>query len=220
MIEQTFFTGRKYVLIKAKQENDKETINSLDVLQNFRFEERYKAEEYIKELLSSKVDEARLIMPELWHKSPTAEGFACSFLLISKAFEVKEKEIGEKKKSLKAKDYLERLKKITFMEIHSDLPDDVFCKINARGRALTDFEIFKAGVIRRIKDDEVSKSFVSSANNFYEKLFYFYHMEGQKGDIDRRVTISIMRIIRSWFMFLECHTYGSNKKAVITCWAL
>ena len=213
----TLFLVYAYVLIKAKQENDKETINSLDVLQNFRFEERYKAEEYIKELLSSKVDEARLIMPELWHKSPTAEGFACSFLLISKAFEVKEKEIGEKKKSLKAKDYLERLKKITFMEIHSDLPDDVFCKINARGRALTDFEIFKAGVIRRIKDDEVSKSFVSSANNFYEKLFYFYHMEGQKGDIDRRVAISIMRIIRSWFMFLECHTYGSNKKAVITC---
>lgn len=213
----TLFLVYAYVLIKAKQEGDKETINSLDVLQNFRFEERYKAEEYIKELLSSKVDEARLIMPELWHKSPTAEGFACSLLLISKAFEVKEKEIGKKKKSLKAKDYLERLKKITFMEIHSDLPDDVFCKINARGRALTDFEIFKAGVIRRIKDDAVSKSFVSSANKFYEKLFCFYHMKGQKGDIDRRVTISIMRIIRSWFMFLECHTYGSNKKAVITC---
>lgn len=206
----TLFLVYAYVLIKAKKENDKETEKTLEVLKNFRFEERYKAEEYIKELLSCKGDDIRLTMPELWHKSPSAEGFARTYFQISKAVEERENNT-----SLKAKDYLERLEKITFMEISRNLPDDVFCKMNARGRTLTDFEVFKAGVVKKFKDEDTG--FVNAANRFYEKLFKIYRMESPEDDIDRRVTKSIMRIIRSWFMFLECHIENSKGKAAITC---
>lgn len=206
----TLFLVYAYVLVRARQEDDKTSIENLKILHNFRFEERYKAGEYIKELLSCKGDDVRLTMPELWHKSPSAEGLARTYLQISKTFKERKNET-----SLKAMDYLERLEKITFMEISSNLPDDVFCKMNARGRTLTDFEVFKASVVKKFKDENTG--FVDAANKFYEKLFSNYRMKNPEDDIDRRVTKSIMRIIRSWFMFLECHIENSKGKASITC---
>ena len=206
----TLFLVYAYVLVRARQEDDKTSIENLKILHNFRFEERYKAGEYIKELLSCKGDDVRLTMPELWHKSPSAEGLARTYFQISKAVEERENNTN-----LKAKDYLERLEKITFMEISRNLPDDVFCKMNARGRTLTDFEVFKAGVVKKFKDEDTG--FVNAANRFYEKIFKNYRLKNPEDDIDRRVTKSIMRIIRSWFMFLECHIENSKVKATITC---
>lgn len=207
----TLFLVYAYVLIKAKKESDKETAKSLEVLENFRFEERYTAEDYIKELLSCKGDDVRLTMTELWHKSPSAEGFARTYFQISKAFEKeREKELKENKTILKAKDYLTRLEKITFMEISRNLPDDVFCKMNARGRTLTDFEVFKAGVVKKFKKEECN-GFAEAANKFYEKLFKKYG-NNQDIDIDKCVTKKIMWIIRNWFAFLECP--NDNKKFI------
>ena len=202
----TLFLVYAYVLIKARREKDKETIKNLEFLQNFRFEERYKAEEYLKELLSEKLNEGRLTMPELWHKNPTAEGLARTFSQILIAFE--KKKVEKKIIVLKAKDYLERLEKITFLEISSNLPDDVFCKMNARGRTLTDFEVFKAGVVNKFKKEECN-GFAEVANKFYEKLFKKYG-NNQDIDIDKCVTEKIMGIIRNWFAFLECPIGNKN----------
>ena len=200
----TLFLVYAHVLIKARREEDKETIKNLEFLQNFRFEERYKAEEYLKELLSEKLNEARLTMPELWHKNPTAEGLARTFSQILIAFE---KKVEKKKIVLKAKDYLERLEKITFLEFSSNLPDDVFCKMNARGRTLTDFEVFKASVVKKFKKE--CNGFAEVANKFYEKLFKKYG-NNQDIDIDKCVTKKIMGIIRTWFAFLECPIGNKN----------
>ena len=185
-------------------ENDKKTIKELNFLENFRFEERCKAAEYIKMLHSEERDSFRLTIPELWHESPTAEGLSRTYSMIVGMF--------EKNKSLKAEELLERLEKVTFMEIDSNLPEDVFCKMNARGRSLTDFEVFKASVVKKF-NNEVSNAFVRDANEFYEKLFE--KRAKQEGDIDKSVTETIMRIIRSWFAFLECPT--DNKEETISC---
>lgn len=200
----TLFLVYAYVLRKAVFENDKKTIKELNFLENFRFEERCKAAEYIKMLHSEERDSFRLTIPELWHESPTAEGLSRTYSMIVGMF--------EKNKSLKAEELLERLEKVTFMEIDSNLPEDVFCKMNARGRSLTDFEVFKASVVKKF-NNEVSNAFVRDANEFYEKLFE--KRAKQEGDIDKSVTETIMRIIRSWFAFLECPT--DNKEETISC---
>ena len=200
----TLFLVYAYVLMSAIYEKDRETTERLKVLGNFRFEERPIAEEYIMRLLSSECDLPRLTMPELWHESPTAEGLSRTYSMIVDMF--------EKNKSLKEEELLERLEKVTFMEIDSNLPEDVFCKMNARGRSLTDFEVFKASVVKKF-NNEVSNAFVRDANEFYEKLFE--KKAKQEGDIDKSVTETIMRIIRSWFAFLECPT--DNKEETISC---
>lgn len=203
----TLFLVYAYVLVKARQEEDYKTVDRLKVLKNFHFEERFKAEEYIRTLLSCNDDTAELTMPELWHESPTAEGLARTYSLISSEF----KGSPEKNSSLRAQDYLTRLEKITFMEIHSNLPNDVFCKMNARGRTLTDFEVFKTGVVKKFKKEECN-GFAEVANKFYEKLFKKYG-NNQDIDIDKCVTKKIMWIIRNWFAFLEC---PNDKKKFIS----
>ena len=202
----TLFLVYAYVFKKAVCEKDKNTANKLNVLRNFHFEARDKAEQYIKELLSVESDFAKLTIPELWHDSPTAEGLARTYSMIMTMFKDKG---TEKKQSLTASDCLERLSKITFMELHSNLPDNVFCTMNARGRALTEFEIFKSGIVKKFKDDR----FVKAANSFYEKLFDSECNEND--DIDKNVTDTIMYVIRSWFSFLEVPKENTAKK--ISC---
>lgn len=201
----TLFLVYAYVLRSAIYEKDRETTERLKVLGNFRFEERPIAEEYIMWLLSSECDLPRLTMPELWHECPTAEGLSRTYSMIVDMF--------DKNRCLKAEELLERLEKGTFMEIDSNLPEDVFSKMNARGRALTDFEVFKSGIVKKF-DNEVSDAFVRNANDFYEKLFDRYAKQ-KAGDVDRTVTETILRIIRSWFAFLECPT--DDKKETISC---
>ena len=92
----TLFLVYAYVLRKAVFENDKKTIKELNFLENFRFEERCKAAEYIKMLHSEERDSFRLTIPELWHESPTAEGLSCTYSMIVDMF--------DKNRSLKAEE--------------------------------------------------------------------------------------------------------------------
>ena len=88
-----------------------------------------------------------------------------------------------------------KLEQISFQFLNtaeSDLPESVFWKMNARGRQLTESEIFKAEVAKYIPDDEKKKEFAAGFSAFYSKIF-----SDLKEDLIR-TDKCVMRLIKSF----------------------
>ena len=105
------------------------------------------------------------------------------------------RKIEFKLKGIDNKSYIENLENITFQFLdtkENKLPDSAFWKMNARGRQLTDSEIFKAETIKYIFDNGKKKEFADSFSDFYSKIF---------DDLEEnliRADKCIMRLIKSF----------------------
>lgn len=185
----TLFLVCAWVYRKLKSnKNSKEKRDGLyKALMNFHFEARHEASDYLKALLDDSVQDSSLISHEIWHRSPSAEGMARTYALINEKLSNRDVETGN---------LIDNLNSITFFKISGDLPSDVFIKMNARGRKLSESEIFKASVIKEFPSENHDKKFSSVYSTFFEKLFEEYN------DADK-TDKALMRIIRSWFCFLE-----------------
>lgn len=108
-----------------------------------------------------------------------------------RAYRKIEKVLGTEKKE----EYKENLEKITFEVVDTkkhSLPKTVFWKMNARGRALTQSEVFKAAFF---VEDESAKNF----DGFVEKLFCLIHGEDNDYQIVEKTLMNIVNIIFEGF---------------------
>ena len=190
-----------YRNIKSDKNSKEKRDGLYNALMNFHFEARHEASDYLKALLDDSVSDSSLISPEIWYRSPSAECMARTYALINEKLSNREVETGN---------LIDNLNNITFFEISGDLPSDVFIKMNARGRKLSESEIFKAAVIKEFPSENQDKIFSSAYSAFFEKLFDEYKdadktdKDADKTDKDADKTDkALMRIIKSWFYFLE-----------------
>ena len=176
-----------YRNLKSDKKSKEKRDGLYKALMNFHFEARHEASDYLKALFDDRVPDSSLISPEIWHRSPSAEGMARTYALINEKLSNRDVETGN---------LIDNLNSITFFMISGDLPSDVFIKMNARGRKLSESEIFKAAVIKEFPSENQDKKFSSAYSTFFGKLFEEYN------DADK-TDKALMRIIRSWFYFLE-----------------
>ena len=176
-----------YRNIKSDKNSKEKRDGLYNALMNFHFEARHEASDYLKALLDDSVPDSSLISPEIWHRSPSAEGMARTYALINEKLS---------NQNVETENLIDNLNNITFFEISGDLPSDVFIKMNARGRKLSESEIFKASVIKEFPSENQDMKFSSAYSMFFEKLFDEYK------DADK-TDKALMRIIKSWFYFLE-----------------
>ena len=170
---------------------------------SFGYEERDGANEYIKALLE---DNDAVSVPEAWHSYPSAEGMARTYRLIANKF-----------RSIKSADFRkikDRLDNIYFLCKDfgpEDTPEEIFCKMNSRGRQLTESEIFKSGIIGL--DKKASDLFSRSFKTFYEKIFMEEYCDDSLDDSIKRTESIVMKIVRSFFSFIEkSNGKGHNRK--------
>ena len=87
---------------------------------------------------------------------------------------------------------------ITFHVLHMDelgLPDDLYIKMNSRGKALTEFEYFKARFSEQISPEK-GKYFNEKVDQAWSDLFWDRIKHQKSPDIAQRVDESMMRFIR------------------------
>lgn len=94
--------------------------------------------------------------------------------------------------------------------------DNLYVKMNARGKKLTNFENFKAELFRITKKDNPDeflfsqKSFISPFENRWTNLIFWpYHTQGEEKKIDDIFFKFINRCFRNWI--LRKLTYGEAK---------
>ena len=95
----------------------------------------------------------------------------------------------------KTEDYKKRLEEITFEVVDTNkhkLPRTVFWKMNARGRALTQSEVFKAAFF---SEDESAKNF----DSFVELLFCLIHGSDNDYQVVEKTLMNIVNIIFEGF---------------------
>ena len=133
-------------------------------------------------------------------KDPTA-------VALLRAYRKIEKVLGEGKQ----KEYKEQLEKITFEVVDTkkhSLPKTVFWKMNARGRALTQSEIFKAAFF---SEDESAKNF----DGFVEKLFCLTSSAGCDYQVFEKTLMNIVNIIFEGFKEIR---YPANSHEGFDFW--
>ncbi|MFC2747704.1 MAG: DUF262 domain-containing protein, partial [Campylobacter concisus] len=151
-------------------------------LKGFTYETRSSSREFCEKLVDANIDfskdeispyikDSNWFMP-FWENDPTV-----------KSILVMLDEIHNKLKSLKFKDFkfYDRLEKIkfNFLELKDfELTDDLYIKMNARGKPLSEFENFKAEFEKKL-----SQGVKSKLDNQWLDLFWGLK-DSNKGDID------------------------------------
>ena len=191
-----------YRNLKSDKKSKEKRDGLYKALMNFHFEARHEASVYLKALLDDSVPDSSLISPEIWHKSPSAEGMARTYALINEKLSNQNVETGN---------LIDNLNNITFFEISGDLPSDVFIKMNARGRKLTESEILNAGIIGQIGE---KKTFKYAFLHFYEAVFWDIIDIRKNEDVSNDSIIQtvdnvIMRVVKSYCRWL---TKGDDYK--------
>lgn len=157
------------------------------ILRNFTYETRITSREFLKKLIknrraalgsekcpSAEIEDSEWFMPR-WMHDPTVQSMLVMLDEIKRVFEDVE-------------DLAERLSgraeaPVTFQFLDMDdlgMEDGLYIKLNARGKALTDFENFKAQMIARMKQlglPEAGK-FERKLDGEWTDLFWGYYKEG------------------------------------------
>lgn len=153
-------------------------------LKNFCYEEREGVTEYIQSKLNGKKSK----IEENLHLSPTAEAMERVYRLI-------ETEMYGKDISFEA---LEKIKFLVFSnENETSINEKTFWKMNARGKSLTEAEIFKSKACNYLKEEEKkidSENFSRAFNVMYSKLF----LEQEKDVI--KAEKEMLKYIKSFFI--------------------
>lgn len=171
----TLFLFYVYAASKSKEKTD--------YLKNFCYEEREGVTEYIQ----SKLDGKECKIEENLHLYPTVEAMERVYRLIEK--EMKGKYIS-----------FDALENITFLvfsnendENEDSINEKTFWKMNARGKSLTEAEIFKSKACNCLEKGEANE-FSKAFNNMYSKLF-----DEQKEDVIKAEK-EMLKYIKSFFI--------------------
>ena len=178
----TLFLFYVYVASKRKEKTT--------CLKNFCYEEREGVTEYIQSKLNGKKSK----IEENLHLSPTAEAMERVYRLIET--EMYGKDIS-----------FEALEKINFLvfsnENETSINEKTFWKMNARGKSLTEAEIFKSKACDYLEKDKATE-FSNAFNKMYSKLF----LEQEKDII--KAEEEMLKYIKSFFIL------GSKDKTEIS----
>lgn len=170
----TLFLFYVYAASKSKEKTD--------YLKNFCYEEREGVAEYIQSKLGEKDREI-----EDLHSIPTAEAMERVYRLI-------EKEMNGKDISFEALE--NNIKLLVFSnENETSINEKTFWKMNARGKSLTEAEIFKSKACNYLKEKKGDgENFSRAFNDMYSKLF-----DEQKEDVIKAEK-EMLKYIKSFFI--------------------
>ena len=130
-----------------------------NTLSKFSYETRSSSREFCHALITKEFsfqDETKKLSEQIincswffmaWKKDPTVQSMLTMLDTIQDIFKI-------------THDYWDKLNNITFQFLKFEdfgLSDDLYLKMNSRGRPLTEFENFKANLIQKIKDINESK---------------------------------------------------------------
>lgn len=170
----TLFLFYVYAASKSKEKTD--------YLKNFCYEEREGVAEYIQSKLGEKDREI-----EDLHSIPTAEAMERVYRLI-------EKEMNGNDISFEALE--NNIKLLVFSnENETSINEKTFWKMNARGKSLTEAEIFKSKACNYLKEKKGDgENFSRAFNDMYSKLF-----DEQKEDVIKAEK-EMLKYIKSFFI--------------------
>lgn len=202
----TLFLLHWYIALKSgKLEENKE------LLKKFTYETRISSREFCEQLVINKIGKGKTISEQIkdstwffisWKKDPTIKGMLCMLDAIE-----------EKLKNKNHNSFWEKLTSdnppITFyfMALNNvGLTDDLYIKMNARGKQLTAFENFKAAFKKHCEENSFDM-------NFEETFFYkidtdwtdlFWKYKDEENKIDNQ----FMRFIAE--IAMECYAETEN----------
>ena len=205
-----------YVYCYQKNENK-------DFLSHFRYSVHPDTNSFIKLLIKNGSHEPELLNQngslkpesvEVWKEWLGIMSLLHTDPCVSALFNAYRK-IELKLKGIKPESYINKLEAITFQFLDTkknNLSDSVFWKMNARGRQLTESEVFKAGVIKNFDEPGKKENFAQSFSSFYTKIFSDLVKIGHDaadntseidgGGIISRVDKIIMRVIKSYCQWM------------------
>jgi len=150
----------------------------INFLKNFTYETRASSREFCNKLIANNFDlDIEFLNQHIidskwylsfWNNDPTIK----SMLIM----------INEIHQKFKCEIFFDRLDNLTFdfFELEKfGLDDDLYIKMNARGKALTDFEIFKAKFEKHLskKDKALQIEFSTKIDNIWTDKFWKYSVE-------------------------------------------
>lgn len=157
----------------GKKEN-----RDINYLQNFTYETRASSREFCFNLINAEIDFAQISISSsirdsswflsFWENDPTIRAMLTMVDAIHEKFREDE--------------YYENLELITFNFFELEefgLDDDLYIKMNARGKSLTDFENFKAKFEQYLEDIniELKQEFARKIDNEWTNFFWKYCVE-------------------------------------------
>jgi hypothetical protein len=164
-----------YVSIKEK---DKVSIEQKQLLANFRYETRHSTTVFCEQLIKfTPTFEYKSIVEEIKNQSWYFEAWAFdpsirAMLVMLKDIEQRYSEL----KSDKVWDILNHSQNpFYFYKLDMEkvgLPDDLYIKMNSRGKPLTEFEYFKAGFSEVIKKEDLKKRFEKSIDQKWAECIW------------------------------------------------
>ncbi len=182
----------------------KENID-IEFLEQFTYETRATSREFCQKLVKNnfKIDFTKDNLIEyikdstwflvFWENDPTIKSMLIMIESIHKKF--------------KDKNLFNKLKNITFEFFELEkfgLDDDLYIKMNARGKPLTEFENFKAEFEQFLseKDEELKKEFETKIDNQWTDFFWNYKDENYLID----------KAFMNYFYYLSEMLYNKNNK--------
>ena len=202
-----------YVYCYQKDENK-------DFLSHFRYSVHPDTNSFIKLLIKNGAHEPELLNQngslkpesvEVWKEWLGIMSLLHTDPCVSALFNAYRK-IELKLKGIKPESYINKLEAITFQFLDTkknNLSDSVFWKMNARGRQLTESEVFKAGIIKNLDEPDKKENFAESFSLFYTKVFTDLDpcAKDNASEIDKvgivsRVDRIIMRVIKSYCQWM------------------
>ena len=165
----------------AKKENI--NISEYAFLHNFTYKTRYSARNFCEKLIDSPLNiedeistqiEDQTWFPLDWKRDATIDSMLCMLDAIQKQF-------------AELENLWERLDKVKFYFKSLEdmgLTDDIYIKMNSRGKPLTDFEHFKAEFEKNLKsiDESTAKRIARKIDGDWTNLLWQYRDEGEVVD--------------------------------------
>jgi hypothetical protein len=223
-----------WFLINTEKLDDNQLEKEREVLKRFSYSTRSTARLFCEKLSSigynEKVKES--IVSSYWfHKNYTKDPTVMGMLITLEDIQEKYNDIQKKEPDNKLM-LFNRMDKLCFYILSLDgfaLTDELYIKMNARGKALTDFENFKADIINWMKSDknknkeEFDKkvmykeieipwylSIASKFDNSWTDIFWREAKNNKKED-DKIIDPYFLRFIKRFF--LNQFIVSSEKKA-------
>lgn len=211
----TLFLLHWYALIKSKLLNT----DNIDILKKFVYETRISSREFCNTLISKPItlDETTILSSKIidsswfflsWKKDPTIDAMLRTIDDIHRMFY----NVEDLWQKLTSKNL------ISFYHVKLEnigLTDDLYIKMNARGKLLSPFENFKASFQKRINDEkwdvdkDFTKSFAYKIDSIWTDLFWSYRSN------DNNIDISFIKFIATILMIRQSVEKKENRLSLI-----
>ncbi len=192
----TLFLLHWYVAVKEGYINDNK-----DILAKFSYETRHSSTVFCEKLVEFVPDDFSLSMKEIiinqpwyfsaWSDDPTINSMLTMLNAIQEKYN--EMELTDVWSMLTAEN-----PKIVFNLLPMEkigLPDDLYIKMNSRGKELTEFEYFKSQFVD-ILSDEYLHEFNEKIDQRWSDLFWDLHKDKEKPDIAVYIDHCFLRFFR------------------------